>query len=228
MKNKFVHTNNVKSMFQLSDLLEATGEKAPGLGLYYGDPGLGKTEAAQHLCIKKPNYVYIRAKTAWTIRWMLNDLLGELNEQPAGRTEAAYERLRDTLLKDRRPIVIDEVDHMLHDSKVIETMRDIYDETGNPFLLIGMQDAERKLKRFPHLYSRFADVQKAKKISPEEILEISDQLCELPLEEKSAELLFEKTNGEFRKIMRWLKILERKAQTNSLTVISPALIKGNK
>ncbi len=226
MKNKFVNTRNVKSMFALADLLESSEEKTPGLGLYYGDPGLGKTEAAQHLCIKKPTYIYIRAKTAWTIRWMLNDLLLELNEQAAGRTERAYERLRDTLLKDRRPIVIDEVDHMLHDSKVIETMRDIYDETGNPFLLIGMQDAERKLKRFPHLYSRFADVYKAKPISADEIQDIADQLCDYPLEQQSAQLLFERTNGEFRKIMRWLKVLERKAHTNSLKAITPALIKG--
>lgn len=226
MKNQFVHTDNVKAMFDLADLLETTDDKTPGLGLYYGDPGLGKTEAAQHLCIMKHEYVYIRAKTAWTIRWMLNDILAELNEQASGRTERAYERLRDSLLKHRRPIVIDEVDHMLHDGKVIETMRDIYDETGNPFLLIGMQDAERKLKRFPHLYSRFADVYKAKPISTQEILEVGNQLCDIPLTEAAAKLIFERTNGEFRKIMRHLKVLERRAQVNELEVITPQLLKA--
>jgi DNA transposition AAA+ family ATPase len=228
MKNEFIYTNNVKSMFELADLLMNNDVNTPGLGLYYGEPGLGKTEAAQHLCLERTDYVYIRAKTAWTIRWMLNDLLNEVNEQGSGRTELAYERIVKVLREQPRLIVIDEVDHMMHDSKVIETLRDIYDESGNPFLMVGMQGAERKLKRFPHLYSRFAEVKVAEKISSKEIMLVADRLCELPMEDKIAGWIYERTNGEFRKIMRWLKYYERKALANSQSSINTQLIPRGK
>jgi len=228
MKNKFIYTDNVKTMFQLADQLMDNDPNTPGLGLYYGEPGLGKTEAAQHLCLERSEYVYIRAKTAWTIKWMLNDLLNEVNEQGSGRTQLAYERIVKILKEQPRLIIIDEVDHMLHDSKVIETLRDIYDESGNPFLMVGMQQAERKLKRFPHLYSRFAEVIVAQKISVEEIEQVGNELLDIPMEPKVANWIFDRSNGEFRKIMRWLKYLERKALTNSHTSISKQLIPRGK
>lgn len=227
MKQQFVITKNVQRTYQLADKLMEKGNGTPGLGLLYGTPGLGKTEAAIHMHVQR-NYIYLRSKTAWTIRWFLNDLLHELNEKEESRTKRAYDRLVEVLTIEPKLVIIDEVDHMLHDSKVIETMRDLHDETGNCFLLIGMQDAERKLKGFPHLYSRFADVVKVQPIDPAEILAISDKLSDVPMSETAAERLFEVTKGEFRNIITWLYSLERKAKANSMEVIDPKMIKNRK
>lgn len=227
MKQQFVITDNVRKIYTLAETLIDRNNGTPGLGLFYGPPGLGKTEAAIHLHVQK-DCVYLRAKTAWTVRWFLNDLLHELNEKEHGITKNAYDRLVEVLLTDPKLIIIDEVDHMLHDGKVIETMRDIHDETGNCFLLLGMQDAERKLKGHPHLYSRFADVMRAEAISKKEILEIADTLCDIPMDESGAERLYDVTNGEFRKIITWLYALERKAKANSLEVIDPKMITKKK
>ena len=224
MKNKFVITKNVRRLYKLADTLLATDNGTPGLGLFYGSPGLGKSEAAIHMHIQK-NYVYLRAKAAWSIRWFLNDLLHELNEKEEGRTKNAYNRLIEILRIDPRLVIIDEVDHMLHNSKIIESMRDIHDESGNCFLLIGMHNAERKLKSFPHLYSRFADVIRAQPIDQDEILEISEKLAVVPMQKETAKQLYDVTNGEFRKIMTWLHYLEEKARTNSMETIPPDLIK---
>jgi len=226
MKNKFVVTQNVRRLYKLADTLLEKGNGAPGLGLFYGAPGLGKSEAAIYMHVQK-DYVYLRAKAAWTIRWFLNELLHELNEKKEWRTESAYTRLVEVLTIEPRLVIIDEVDHMLHNSKIIETMRDVHDESGNCFLLIGMNNAERKLKSFPHLYSRFADVIRAQPIDQDEILEISETLAEVPMKKKTAKRLYEVTNGEFRKIITWLNYLEQKAKTNSMDFIQPDLIKKN-
>lgn len=224
MKQRFVVTKNVKSLYKLADMLLEKGNGTPGIGLFYGAPGLGKTEAAIHMHVQR-DYIYLRSKTAWTIRWFLNDLLRELDEKEEGLIKRAYGRLVEVLTIDPKLVIIDEVDHMLHDSKVIETMRDLHDDTGNCFLLMGMQDAQRKLKGFPHLYSRFADVVRAKPIESNEILQISDALSDVPMNEEAADRLFEVTNGEFRRIITWLYYLERKAKANSLDVIEPKMIK---
>lgn len=223
MKDEFVVTKNVRKLYKLADTLLEKDNGTPGLGLFYGAPGLGKSVAATHMHVQK-NYVYLRAKTPWTVKWFLNDLLHELNEKEMGRTKDAYNRLVEVLSREPRLIIIDEVDHMLHDSKIIETMRDIHDESGNCFLLIGMQNIERKLKGFPHLYSRFADVIRAKPIRRDGILEISEKLVELPVLKETAEQLYELTNGELRKIITWLYYLEKKAQNNSLDDIPPDLL----
>lgn len=227
MKNQFVITKNVRRLYKLADTLLSTDNGTPGMGLFFGAPGLGKSEAAIHMHVQK-DYVYLRAKAAWSIRWFLNDLLHELNEKEEGRTKNAYNRLIEVLRIDPRLVIIDEVDHMLHNSKIIETMRDIHDESGNCFLLIGMHNAERKLKGFPHIYSRFADVIRASPIKKDEILEISEKLAEVPMHEKAAERLYQVTNGEFRKIITWLNYLEQKAKTNSMDTIQPELIKKNR
>src|SRR5699024_9003611 len=107
-------------------------------------------------------------------------------------------RLIEVLSADPILVIIDEVDHMLHNWKNIETLRDVHDESGSCFLLIGMGEAEQKLEGFPHLYSRFADVIRAKPIYQDEILEISKKIAEVPLSEPAAERLYEVTHGEFR------------------------------
>lgn len=223
MKNEFVITQNVRRLYKLADMLLEKDNGTPGLGLFYGPPGLGKTEAAIHMQVQK-DYIYLRAKTAWSIRWFLNDLLHELNEKEEAYTKNAYTRLVEVLSIQPKLVIIDEVDHMLHDSKIIETMRDVHDESGNCFLLIGMQNAEKKLKGFPHIYSRFADVIRAQPIDKSEILEINEKLAEIPLTEKAAQKLYSNTNGEFRKIITWMYYLEQKALTNSMDAIEPSLI----
>lgn len=79
------------------------------------------------------DYVYLRAKTVWSIRWFLNDLPHELNEKEEGRIKNAYNRAVEVLRVNPKLVIIDEVDDMLHDSKILETMRDIHDESGNSF-----------------------------------------------------------------------------------------------
>lgn len=223
MKTKFIATNNVRSLYKLADTLNSKSDNTPGLGLCYGQPGLGKTEGAIRLAVTR-DYIYMRAKTAWTVLWFLQDLLRELEEQEIGVTKKAYDRVKEVLLKRPRLILIDEVDHMLHDGRVIETCRDLHDETGNPFLLIGMQDAERKLKRYPHLYDRFADVVRVEPVQADEIMRIADELCEVPISEAAAKEVFKRTNGTFRKIITILNRAEQFARQNSLEQITPRLL----
>ena len=43
MKKTFVKTNNVKNFISMMNNLQNRAEGVPGLGLVYGEPGLGKT-----------------------------------------------------------------------------------------------------------------------------------------------------------------------------------------
>ena len=45
MKKVFVKTNNVKRFITMMNNLQNRAEGVPGMGLVYGGPGLGKTQA---------------------------------------------------------------------------------------------------------------------------------------------------------------------------------------
>lgn len=44
MKKVFVKTNNVKRFITMMNNLQNRAEGVPGMGLVYGEPGLGKTQ----------------------------------------------------------------------------------------------------------------------------------------------------------------------------------------
>lgn len=45
MKKVFVKINNVKRFISMMNNLQNRAEGVPGMGLVYGEPGLGKTQA---------------------------------------------------------------------------------------------------------------------------------------------------------------------------------------
>jgi ATP-dependent 26S proteasome regulatory subunit len=53
----------------------------PKMGLVYGEPGLGKSQTALWLAMKY-NCIYIRCANFMTSRWLLDELVKELNHAP--------------------------------------------------------------------------------------------------------------------------------------------------
>ena len=52
MKKVFVKTNNVKRFITMMNNLLNRAEGVPGMGLVYGEPGLGKTQAIKWWAFK--------------------------------------------------------------------------------------------------------------------------------------------------------------------------------
>ena len=53
MKKVFVKTNNVKRFITMMNNLQNRAEGVPGMGLVYGEPGLGKTQTIKIKLFKK-------------------------------------------------------------------------------------------------------------------------------------------------------------------------------
>lgn len=128
-------------------------------------------------------------------------------------------------------VIVDEADRL----KVpgLEQLRDIYDRSDIGLVLIGMPGIEKRLARYPQLYSRVGFVHHYRTLSPEEMCFILARKWEQlgltlnPEDFTDAEAMAaisRVTGGNFRLIQRLFTQVERILQINELSVITKEVV----
>jgi len=218
MKRVFVKTKNVKGFIGLVENLLNKPANIPKMGLVYGEPGLGKSQTALWLACKYDG-VYIRCNNLMSGRWLLEEMVKELDEIPRYLTSDNFNVCVKKLQQEPKVIIIDEIDYLANDKKSIETLRDIHDKTNCPIIFVGMGLVNKKLERFRHLYDRFSEVVKFKTFSVSDLSEIISQISEVQFTHKAIELIHTNHN-RFRQIIKVINQLETIAKENNLTEIT--------
>jgi DNA transposition AAA+ family ATPase len=226
MKRVFVKTSNVKNFISAVTRLQNRQEDIPGMALIYSDPGLGKTKTALWW-VAQNDGIFLRTKKLMTGRWLLEELVVELGEAPMNRVATLYRQARELLLDKRKMVFVDEVDYLTHDARVIETLRDLHDDTGVPFIFIGMGMADKKLMRYRHLYDRFSEIVKFTDLTEADVRTIADEMCEVKLKDDAVKFIHSQAT-KFRRIIVWLYRAEHIARTNGLKEIAAEHLKNGR
>lgn len=124
----------------------------PGLVCFYGPSGWGKSLSSNYLCNTKRGY-YIQVKSIWSKKVLLQKILGEMGIKPSQNTGEMLDQVCDQLSASGRPLVIDEMDHLV-EKKSVELVRDIYEGSQAPILIIGEEELPQKLKKFERFHGR--------------------------------------------------------------------------
>ena len=222
MNKVFVKTQNVKNFIGLVETLINKPKNIPKMGLVYGEPGLGKSQTALWLACKYDG-IYLRASNLMTGRWLLEEIVKELDEIPRFLSSDNYNLVVKKLKQNPQIIFIDEIDYLMNNYKSIETLRDIHDETGCPIIFIGMGLAHRKLERYKHLYDRFSEILKFESFRVNDLSQIIGQLSEIPFTPDSIEYIHTKFN-RFRQIVQLINQMETFAKDNNLTEITKEIM----
>ncbi|MCI2953384.1 AAA family ATPase [Staphylococcus capitis] len=128
-------------------------------------------------------------------------------------------------------IIIDEVDRLNY--KTLEIIRDIYDQLDIGVVLIGMPGIEKRLSRYPQLYSRIGFSHQFEKLSNDElkhVLEYRWNELSLPLsyedfeDYESINTVIKITNGNFRLVQRLFSQIIRIMEINELNKINVEVI----
>jgi DNA transposition AAA+ family ATPase len=223
MKKIFVRTNNVKKFITMMNNIQNRNDGIPGMGLVYGEPGLGKTQTINWWAIKN-DAILVRSANLMNARWLLGEILKELNEIPSGRLADCFNTVVTSLILNPRVVIVDEIDYLAIDSRLIETLRDIHDKTNVPIILVGMGQAESKLRRHAHLYDRLSEIVKFEPFSKTDVKDILTELSEITLSDCAINAIYSNTN-RFRQIVKLLDKAERLAKSNGLSEIDEILIK---
>ena len=223
MNKIFVKTQNVRNFIGLVENLQNKPKNIPKMGLIYGEPGLGKSQTALWLACKY-DAIYLRATNLMTGRWLLEELVKELDEIPSYLTSDNFNLVVKKLKQEPKIIFIDEIDYLMNNYKSIETLRDIHDETGCPIIFIGMGLAHRKLERYKHLYDRFSEIIKFETFGVDDLSQIFRQLSEIPFTPDAIEYIHKKHN-RFRQIVQLINQIEIFTKDNNLSEITIEIIK---
>ena len=223
MKKVFVKTKNVKQMVSMLNRLRDREEGIPGMGLIYGEPGLGKTYAITWWAAQN-DAILIRSANLMSARWLLEEIVEELGEIPYNKFSDIFNQVVAQLIKTPKTIIVDETDYLTIDSRAVETLRDIHDKTNVPIVLVGMGTANKRLQRHKHLYDRLLEIIKFESFGKQDITSIIDQLSEVRFTDCAKKFIYTRTN-RFRQLVKTISKAEQLAKANGIKEIDEITLK---
>ena len=232
------------------------------VGLCYGPPGVGKTLSARHYArwdqlepvvrnawappqspvrpelIERRTLFYIVSMTT-TPKRLEQDLsrlcngfkllVGAVLSPEKDQIERAVDQLTGPQMAGL--LVVDEVDRLKF--PVLEQLRHQYDQGGFGLILIGMPGLQKRLARYPQLYSRVGFVHEFRSLSADELrflLEQKWQQLGLTIDltdfddVEALTAIIRITGGNFR-LLQWLFAqIERILQVNQLHAVTKEVV----
>jgi DNA transposition AAA+ family ATPase len=211
----YAHWDRIEALYDLRlDTLPSAPEVMPCRTVFYtptvaNSPGQIKQEVAA---------------TRTKLAYLLHDMAHVLQGRPGPLiTSGAPDRTE--------LLIVDEADRLKMNS--LEQLRDIYDRGQLGLILIGMPGLEKRLSRYPQLYSRVGFVHPFPALSTAEIqFVLQHKWANLgftfdPDDFTDAEtmaIISHITRGNFRLLQRLLTQIERLMQINQLQVVTKEVV----
>jgi DNA transposition AAA+ family ATPase len=127
-------------------------------------------------------------------------------------------------------LIIDEADRLKMAG--LEQVRNVFDHGGMGLVLIGMPGIEKRLARYPQLYSRIGFVHEFRPLTKGQILKVlhtswRPEGVHLPIEtfdDESLAAIVRITGGNFRLLHRLLSQIGRILEINELASVTPPVV----
>src|SRR5574344_1707969 len=222
MKRNFIITKNVKKFVDLMDTLKNAPPNLPKMALVYGEFGLGKSQTIMWW-VTNNDAIYVRCNHKMSPRWLLSEIVEELDEIPCYQSAHLFKQIEDKLKFNTKILVIDEIDFLLNNASAIEVVRDLHDKIGIPIVLVGMSLAEQKLKRFKHIYDRLLCILKFQPLTKSDVQKIIKELADVNFEDDVIDFICNKYN-QFRQLVKLINKIENIAKINGLDLITKEIL----
>lgn len=125
----------------------------PGIGVYYGHSGFGKTFTTVAVA-NEANAYYVQMKSVWSKKVFAESICYELGV-PFGKTiSGSLDNIIEQLAASQRPLIIDEADYAADRKPFIEFIRDIFEGSQSPIVLVGEEMMPKKLQKYERFHGR--------------------------------------------------------------------------
>jgi AAA domain-containing protein len=215
MKKDLVKTSNYERFRTAVTAVEQRGAPEASMLLVVGDPGFSKSIIVNRWAVDS-KAVYLRAKVGWTPPRFQKELAAALGVDRSGRADEVFARIVAVIGKQELPLVIDEVQHTLHDrARTLEAIRDISDVTETIVVLVaGEERVQDRIGLFPQLASRIAKVVDFQAATVEDVKRCCEELCEVEIAADLAVEIHKQSGGRMRSVINAIALVERAAKRN--------------
>lgn len=155
-------TNNtlapIRNVLEFRTMLQRLDDRSaglPGMGCFYGPAGFGKSMAAIYSA-NTTGACLVQCESTWTVKTLCQVILEELGLKPARTTPEMSRQIQQALAIDNIPLIVDEADFLVT-KKSVEILRDIYEKSGVPVILVGEEALPSKLRRWERIHSRMLE-----------------------------------------------------------------------
>lgn len=152
----------LRNLALLDGLVRRARERAehlPGIVTFSGPSGFGKSTAAGYVAGKHQAY-YIEIRSTWTRRALLEAMLRQMGVEAARNQYKMADQVSEELALSQRPIILDEFDNAV-ERGLVELVRDIYEQSRAPVLLIGEERLPQKLQKWERFHGRILQWEQA-------------------------------------------------------------------
>ena len=136
----------------------------------------------------------------------------------APKTAAAcLDAICEQLAATQRPLILDEADYLVGKNGMVELVRDVYEGSQSPILLVGEEQMPNKLKRFERFHGRVLSWIPAQPVSLEDARLLGDDVLRH---------LVELAHGSVRRVTVNLVNLAEAAAMNNLDAVELGSLKS--
>jgi DNA transposition AAA+ family ATPase len=189
------------------------------MATFYGPSGYGKTTAAIYAANKFRAY-QVQVKSAWTAKKLCTSILQDLGFAPARTIADMVDQISEEIARSGRPLIIDEADHLVSRG-MIEIVRDIYESSGAPVILIGEELLPQKLQQWERVHGRMLDWVGAQPGDIADVSHLARIYCAgVELDDELRQHLLKVSNASIRRICINLDRVREFALTKDLKRVS--------
>jgi DNA transposition AAA+ family ATPase len=225
MKTAIAPIKNIARLAELGTSLQSRASMLPGIAVAYGESGIGKSTGLTWLSTTKLNACYVRALQLWSPSTMLQAIAEELAVRPAHTLTATIKRIVAELARTQRPLIVDEADYVVDQTRLLNTLRDLHDLSTMPLILVGMADFVRKLRtrgEQRQFAGRVALEMEFMPLDFPDVAVLAQALAEVEIAEDLLKLLHEKSQGITRLACVGIGRIETFAKTTGLSRVGAA------
>ena len=225
MKLKIVEVKNLIRTQDMFSNLRTGSEIIPKMSLVHGDSGYGKTTSVTYLTNQLTSFgsqpIFIRCiatdSTSSFLARIMRELGSDLIYPLRKSVDFIIERMNDLQV----PLFIDEADHIIGQAKTMETIRDLYDATEQPVVLVGMEQIAKRISHRKQLFNRISEWVEFMPADIEDVNLFATELLEggITVGEDLLDHIRIKSGGEVRRILIALDKIEQFAFSNEIDYV---------
>lgn len=219
MRHTMAMTKNMRRFMTSVEELMHRPQGTEGMGLLWGEPGEGKSTALAYV-VNAMSGVFVRAVSSWTVTTMLGKIAEELGGHRMLRRADMIDFIVQKLAENPRPIFVDEADYLFKQLEMIDSLRDIYDLSGCPVIMCGMEEIGRRIQAHARFARRVTQWIEFEGIDKDDARVLADTVCEVSLADDLLTHLHKEARGNIGRMVIGLTKIERMARASGLDEVN--------